>query len=209
MHRSSTLLRRSTLQLFEETVAITLVQNTHAVIGRTPSRRMSRRSSARCSGCSGCSGCTGRRRRREADAAGTRGLSSSRGAAFALASECSSPPRCSTRPRRYSPLPRASAPLPSGSVASVSGVPTLHGLADVAVDTAIGLACEGLLPEGPGVPTPLEHHGYACSVCRWCVVLLRMAWHVRRAACGGASAARRLAIIVQSSVHAYPRITGF
>jgi len=100
MHRSSTLLRRSTLQLFEETVAITLVQKTRAVIGRTPSRRRSRRSSARCSGCSGCSGCTGRRRRREADAAGTRGLSSSRGAAFALASKCSSPPRCSTRPRR-------------------------------------------------------------------------------------------------------------
>ena len=101
--RSPTLLRRPTLQPFEETVATTLVQKTRTVIDRTPSRRRSRRSSARCS-----TVCTSRRRRREADEAGTRGRSISRGAAFTLASQCSSSPRCSTRRslrRRRTPRP--------------------------------------------------------------------------------------------------------
>ena len=42
-----------------------------------------------------------------------------------------------------------------------------------------------------------------------CVVSSRVTCSVRRAACGGAPAARRPAIIVQSSVHAYARSTAF
>jgi len=66
-----------------------------------------------------------------------------------------------------SPPPRASAPLPSASAASASGVPTLHGLADAAFDAAFGYVGEGLLPDGPRVPTPLEQHGHPCFVCRF------------------------------------------
>ena len=66
-----------------------------------------------------------------------------------------------------SPPPRASAPLPSASAASASGVPTLHGLADRALDAAVGFVGEGLLPEGPRVPTPLEQHGRPCVVRRF------------------------------------------
>ena len=162
--RSPTLLRRPTLQPFEETVATTLVQKkTRTVIDRTPSRRRSRRSSARCSSCSGC---TSRRRRREGDAAGTRGRSSSRGAGSALVSKCSSPPRCSTRPRRRRALPRR-CPRPAPRRRAACRRSIVHGLADAAFDAAIGLTCEGLLPEGPGVLTPLEQHGRPCFVCRF------------------------------------------
>ena len=58
---------------------------------------------------------------------------------------------------------------PAASDASVSCVPRLLDLTDGAFDAAIGLVCKGLLPEGPGVPTPLdlEQHGRPCFVCRF------------------------------------------
>ena len=58
---------------------------------------------------------------------------------------------------------------PAASDASVSCVPWLLDLTDGAFDAAIGLVCKGLLPEGPGVPTPLdlEQHGRPCFVCRF------------------------------------------
>ena len=66
-----------------------------------------------------------------------------------------------------SSTPRASAPPPAASATSVSCVPRLHDLADGAFDAVIGLVRKGLLPEGPGVPTPLEQHGRPCFVCRF------------------------------------------
>ena len=98
-------------------------------------------------------------------AAGTHGRSSSRDAAFKLALH--GVLEATSLLDEASSTPRASAPQPAASATSVSCVPRLHDLADGAFDAAIGLVCKGLLPEGPGVPTPLEQHGRPCFVCRF------------------------------------------
>ena len=58
-------------------------------------------------------------------------------------------------------------PRTLGQRRGASGVPTLHALADAAFDAAFGFVGEGLLPDGPRVPTPLEQHGRPCFVCRF------------------------------------------